>query len=59
MNLQGHRNDAIESRPGYLKLYDWCVWIVQECDFHVSIIWISVLVGLFRVFANRVAYQLL
>ena len=55
MNLQGHRNDAIESRPGYLKLYDWCVWIVQECDFHISIIWISVLVGLFWVCANRVA----
>ena len=36
INLQGHKNDASESRPGYFKLYSWCVWIVQECDFHVK-----------------------
>ena len=36
MNLQGHRNDASESRPGYLLLCHWSVWIVQECGFHVK-----------------------
>ena len=36
MNLQGHRNDTGESRPGYLWLCHWCVQIMQECDFHVK-----------------------
>ena len=36
MNLQGHKNDASESRPGYSSLCHWCVWIVRECGFHVK-----------------------
>ena len=36
MNLQGHKNDASESRPDYFKLCHWCVWIMLECGFHVK-----------------------
>ena len=28
--FQGHRNDASGNRPGYLWLFHWCVWILQE-----------------------------
>ena len=59
MNLQGHRNDASESRPAWLfvalslvHLDSAGVWL--SCQ---AIIWISVLVGLFRVFANPVTYS--
>ena len=34
MNLQGQKNVACESRPGYLY---WYVWIVLECGFHVKL----------------------
>ena len=33
MNLQGHRNDANESRPGYLLLSHWCL--------HSARVWLS------------------
>ena len=48
MNLKGHRNDASESKPGSLmdSARDWL-----SCQ---AIIWISVLTGLFQVFANPV-----
>ena len=58
MNLQGHRNDAGDSRPGYVfvplplvYLDSAGVWL--SCQ---AIIWILVLVGLFWVFANQVTY---
>ena len=59
MNLQGYRNDPSESRPGYLYialslmyLDSARVWL--SCQ---VIIGISVLVGLFQVFANPVTYS--
>ena len=58
MNLLGHRNDAGESRPGYIFvalplvcLDSAGVWL--SCQ---AIIWILVLAGLFRGFANQVTY---
>ena len=54
----GSQNDAGESRPGYLYvalplvcLDSAGVWL--SCQ---AIIWISVLAGLFQVFANQVTY---
>ena len=55
MNLQGHRNDANESRPGYfVALSLVCVDSVRVWLSCQAIIGISVLAGLFRVFANPV-----
>ena len=49
MNLQGHRNDGSGSRPGSAIGVSAGVWL--SCQ---AIIWISVLAGLLRVFANQV-----
>ena len=37
MDLQGQKNAACESRPGYLQPCHRCVWIVLECGFHVQL----------------------
>ena len=61
MNLQGHRNDASESRPCYVLnfvalslvcLDSARVWL--SCQ---AIIRISVLAELFCIFANPVTYE--
>ena len=59
MNLQGHRNDAGESRLGYLYVALPFVWLDSAGVWPSSqaIIWISVLAGLFRGFANQVTFN--
>ena len=37
-NLQDHRNDASERRPGNFQLSHWCAWIVQEYGIRVQAI---------------------
>ena len=49
MNLQGHRKDASQSRPGYLYLDSAQVWL--SCQ---AIVWISVLAEIVLGFANLV-----
>ena len=56
MDLQGHKNAACKSRPGYLYPCHWRVWIVLKYGFRLcqAIKWISVLVELCWVLANPI-----
>ena len=57
MSLQGHKNNASKCRSGYLLLYHWPVWTVQEFGFRAqNTTWISVLVGSFLVFVNPITF---